>query len=162
MQTTMERTVRMTEIHSYSLHSGEQLVLISVFSENGKAHLDRQAVLKFTNQSTHKVVWKTTDDQSKAGLGLPFGNYEVEVSAVGYLSERKEFLTATQQDTVRLEVALRRDPSAVDLSIAEAALPSKARKEAKQAVFALKSGDLKYARKRVWMQLTSWRRRIRT
>jgi tetratricopeptide (TPR) repeat protein len=139
----------MDELHSYELHSGEELVMISVFAENGKSHLDRQAVLKFTNQSTHDVVWKTTDEQSVAGLGLPYGNYEVEISAVGYLSERKEFLTATRQDTVRLEVALHRDPSAVDLSIAEAALPSKARKEAKQAVFALKSGDLKYARKKL-------------
>jgi len=139
----------MDELHSYELHSGEELVMIAVFSENGKAHLDRQAVLKITNQSTHNVVWKTTDDQSVAGLGLPFGNYEIEISAVGYLSERKEFLTATRQDTVRLEVALHRDPEAVDLSITEAAMPSKARKEAKHAVSALKSGNLKDARKRL-------------
>ncbi len=148
MQTTMGRTLR-TNLHSYELHTGEELVMIAVFSENGKDHLDRQAVLKFTNQSTHNIVWQTTDERSEAGLGLPFGKYEVEISAVGYLSERKEFLTATQQDTVRLEVALIPDPSAADLSIAEAALPSKARKEAKHGVSALKSGDLKYARKRL-------------
>jgi tetratricopeptide (TPR) repeat protein len=139
----------MNELHSYELHSGEELVMISVFSENGKAHLDRQAVLKITNQSTHDVVWKTTDDQSEAGLGLPFGKYEIEISAVGYLSERKEFLTATREDTVRLEVALQRDPEAADFNIAEAAMPSKARKEAKHGVSALKSGKLKDARKRL-------------
>ena len=139
----------MDELHSYELHSGEELVMVTVFSENGKAHLDRQAVLKITNQSTHNVVWKTTDDQSVAGLGLPFDRYEVEISAVGYLSERKEFLTATREDTVRIEVALHRDPEAVDLNIAEAAMSSKARKEAKHAVSALKSGNLKDARKRL-------------
>jgi hypothetical protein len=83
MNTTMGRTMGINAIHNYVLHPGEELVMISVLSENGKAHLDRQAVLKFTNQSTHDVVWKTTDDQSVAGLGLPFGNYEVEISAVG-------------------------------------------------------------------------------
>ncbi|MGB8013237.1 MAG: tetratricopeptide repeat protein [Terriglobales bacterium] len=139
----------MNELHSYELHSGEELVMITVFSENGKAHLDRQAVLKITNQSTHDVVWKTTDDQSVAGLGLPFGNYEIEISAVGYLSERKEFLTATRQDTVRLEVALHRDPEAVDLSITEAAMPSKARKDARHGVSALKAGNLEDARKKL-------------
>ncbi len=139
----------MDELHSYELHSGEELVMITVFSENGKTHLDRQAVLKITNQSTHNVVWKTTDDQSVAGLGLPFGNYEIEISAVGYLSERKEFLTATRQDTVRLEVALHRDPEAADFNIAEAAMPSKARKEAKHAVSALKSGNFEDARKKL-------------
>ncbi len=65
------------------------------------------------------------------------------------MSERKEFLTATREDTVRLEVVLHRDPEAVDLSITEAALPSKARKEVKHAVSALKSGNLKDARKRL-------------
>jgi tetratricopeptide (TPR) repeat protein len=139
----------MDELHAYELHSGEELVMVTVFAENGKAHLDRQAVLKITNQSTHNVVWKTTDEQSVAGLGLPFDRYEVEISAVGYLSERKEFLTATREDTVRLEVVLHRDPEAVDLSITEAALPSKARKEVKHAVSALKSGNLKDARKRL-------------
>ena len=54
---------------------------------------------------------------------------------------------------------LRKDPSAVDLTLADAAMPSKARKEAKHGVSALKSGNLKEARKS-WMRLTNWRRRV--
>jgi Tfp pilus assembly protein PilF len=148
-QTTQRETLRTYELHSYELHTGEELVMVSVYTENGKVRLDRQAVLKITNQSTHDVVWKTTGDQSEAGFGLPFGKYEIEVSAVGYLSERKEFRTATRQDTIRIEVALSRDPSAVDLSITEAALPSKARKEAKHGVSALKSGNIEDARRKL-------------
>ncbi len=34
----------MDELHAYELHSGEELVMVTVFAENGKAHLDRQAV----------------------------------------------------------------------------------------------------------------------
>lgn len=146
---TRRQTLQMNENHSYELHANEELVMVSVYAENGKTRLDRQAVLKITNQSTHDVVWKTTGDKSETGFGLLFGKYEVEISAVGYLSERKEIRTATQQDTVRIEVTLSRDPEAAEFNIAEAALPSKARKEAKQGVSALKSNDLKYARKRL-------------
>ena len=74
----------------YQARDGEALIRISVFAEDGRTHLDRQTVLKITNQITHVVTWQTTDDKSEAALGLLFGKYEIEASAVGYLSERKE------------------------------------------------------------------------
>ena len=68
----------------YELHPDERLVRLSVYAEDGKTQLDRQSVVKITNQSTHGVKWQTTDEKSEAALGLPFGKYEIEISAVGY------------------------------------------------------------------------------
>ena len=73
---------------SYQARDGEALVIISVFAENGKNHLDRQSVVKMTNEITKNVTWQTTDDKSEAAVGLLFGKYEIEISAVGYLSQQ--------------------------------------------------------------------------
>jgi tetratricopeptide (TPR) repeat protein len=138
-----------TQTPVYEIYQDETLVRLSVYAEDGKTQLDRQSVVKITNQSTHAVKWQTTEEKSEAALGLPFGKYEIEISAVGYLSERKEFEVNNERNTIRIEVALRRDPSAVDFNIADAAMPSKARGDAKHAVSALKSGNLKEAKKRL-------------
>lgn len=126
---------------------GGAVVLLSVYAEGGKARLDRQSVVKATNHISHNVDWQTTDERSQATLELPFGKYEIEISAVGYLSEQKELQIVGVVNTIPMEVILRRDPAAVSLDIADAAMPSKARKEAKHGVSALKSGNLKGARK---------------
>jgi tetratricopeptide (TPR) repeat protein len=132
---------------SYKARDGEALVLLSVFGENGKTHLDRQAVLKITNQINQTVLWDTTDDKSEAAIGLLFGKYEIEISAVGYLSERKEVQANNTLITTRIDVVLHHDPSAVDLNISDEAVPAKARGALKHGVSALKSANLKEARK---------------
>lgn len=132
---------------SYKARDGEALVLFSVLAENGKTHLDRQAVLKITNQINHTVLWDTTDDKSEAAIGLLFGKYEIEISAVGYLSERKEVQANNTLITTRIDVVLHRDPSAVDLNVSDEAVPAKARGALKHGVAALKSANLKEARK---------------
>ena len=87
--------------------------------------------------------------KSEAVIELPYGKYEIEVSAVGYLSEQKELQIAGTYSNVPIEVTLHRDPAATNLNIADAAMPSKARKEAKHGVSDLKSGNLKDAKKRL-------------
>ncbi len=135
--------------HTYDLQPGEAVVRLAVFAEDGKTRLDRQSVLKVTNQANHTISWRTTNERSEAGFGLPFGKYEVEINAVGYLNERKEFLLVDTGQGIRVDVTMRRDPEAVDLSLVDTALPAKARKEAKHGLSALKSGNLKDARKRL-------------
>src|SRR5208282_1390228 len=132
---------------TYQARDGEALVLLSVFAENGKTHLDRQSVIKITNQIDHTVTWQTTDEKSEAAFGLLFGKYELEISAVGYLSERKEVQASNVLITTRIEISLHRDPSAVDLNISDEAVPAKARGALKHGVAALKSANLKEARK---------------
>ena len=136
-------------IRSFESRTGGTMLLVTVYAEGGKAHLDRQSVVKATNQTAHTVNWATTDEKSEAVIELPFGKYEIEVSAVGYLNEQKELQVVGAFSTLPIEVTLRRDPAAADLDIADAAMSSKARKEAKHGVSALKSGNLKDARKRL-------------
>lgn len=133
----------------YEKRSGGTTVVLSVYAGNGRTRLDRQSVVKATNQSTSTVNWQTTDDRSEAIFDLPFGKYEIEVSAVGYLSEQKELQVAGAYQTIPIEVILRRDPAAADLNIADAAMPGKARKETKHGVSALKSGNFKDAKKKL-------------
>jgi tetratricopeptide (TPR) repeat protein len=127
----------------------EGMVLLSVRAADGNKKLDRQAVVKITNLSAQSVGWKTTDDKSEAEISLSFGQYEFEVSAVGYLSERKKTQIYNATDTIPLEIDLRRDPAATDIDIVDAALPPKARGNVKHAVSALKSANYKEAKKRL-------------
>jgi tetratricopeptide (TPR) repeat protein len=127
--------------------SGETMVRLSVFAEKLNAHLDRQSVVKITNEITHDVQWATTDEKSQVELGLPFGKYEFEVSAVGFLTERKESQLSDSLNTSRMEFVLRRDPSAIDLNVSDEGMPAKARGDFNRGASALKSSNLKDAKK---------------
>jgi tetratricopeptide (TPR) repeat protein len=126
-------------------------LFLKVFNQS-RAQLDRQAVVKLLNKTTQDVAWQTTTlDSSEAGFGdLQVGQYDIEVSAVGYLTAHKELMVGTAMSTYREEIALQPDPSAVDLNAALASeIPARARKETQRGVTALKSGDYKQAQKRL-------------
>jgi tetratricopeptide (TPR) repeat protein len=139
--------IRLDQAHSKVGNEG--MLLLSVRAADSKKALDRQSVVKITNLSAQTVGWKTTDDKSEAAIGLPPAQYEIEVSAVGYLSERKKIQVVSSIDTVQLEIHLSRDPSAVDLDIADAAMPPKGRGDLKHAISALKSGNFQEAKKKL-------------
>ncbi len=155
LQTMDQMTRSRFDRTDYELNPGEALVRVTVYAEDSRKLIDRQSVLKITNQSTNTVRWTTTvaNQPSEAVLGLLPGKYEMEISAVGYLGEHKEFNVVQAgdltSDTIRIEVVLHQDPEAMDLDIAGVAMPSKARKEIQHAVSALKSSNLKGARKRL-------------
>jgi tetratricopeptide (TPR) repeat protein len=132
---------------SYKAKDGEALIIFSVYSDNGKHRLDRQSVLKVTNQITQVVTWQATDEKSEAPLGLLFGKYAVEISAVGYLSEKKEVQANNTLMTTRIDVYLKRDPNAVDLNVSDETVPQKARGDLKRGLAALKSSNFKDAQK---------------
>lgn len=140
----MGSTTNMTP--GYDSRGGGTILQLKVFAENNRARLDRQSVIKLTNESTNSVRWMTTDEKSEAFFGdMPFGHYDIEVSAVGYLTEHKELQVITAIDTVNLDVILKKDPAAFQLAFAEGGMPPKARKETKHGVSALKAGNLKQA-----------------
>jgi len=125
-------------------------LLVAVFGEN-KTALDRQAVVKALNKDTQKVAWETTTGKSEATLtNLSAGAYEVEVSAVGYLTAKLEVQSQDANSLYKVSVDLKKDPAAVDLNVPiEQQMPAKARKEISQGVAALNSGKLKDAHKRL-------------
>ena len=121
-----------------------------MFSEHKGTRLDRQALLKLVNQSTQSVTWKTTEDLSRGVFtDVPYGNYSLEVSAVGYLGDHKEIRIDGSTAQVENNLILERDPSAVNLDIDDRMMSSKVRKDAKHAISSLKSGHLKEAQKQL-------------
>ena len=134
----------------YSTAAGTGILVFTVYAERHPVHLDRQALLKLVNVSKQTAVWQTTEDTSKAVFtDIPYGSYEVEASAVGYLSAHKELKVVQNFGPVQIDLVLDRDPSALNLDVADSILSPKARKQAKHAVSALKSSNLKEAQKRL-------------
>jgi tetratricopeptide (TPR) repeat protein len=139
--------IRIDLDQAHSKIGNEGLLLLSVRAAEGKKALDRQAVVRIVNLTAQTVGWKTTDDKSEAAISLPPALYEIEVSAVGYLSEQKKIQVVSSVDTVRIEMVLPRDPAAVDFDVADSAMPPKGRRDIKHAISALKEGNFKEAKK---------------
>jgi len=131
-------------------NNGGTMLNITVFGETTKTRLDRQSLVRLNNTSTQTLSWQATDDHSEVGFGgLPAGHYEVEVSAVGYLKESKEFQAIGSFSNINLEIVLKKDPEALTLNFEDGAIPSKARKHTKHGIAALKSGKWDEANKRL-------------
>jgi tetratricopeptide (TPR) repeat protein len=130
----------------YTTAPGTGILVFTVFAENSRTHLDRQALLKMVNLENQAASWQTTEEDSRGAFtNIRFGNYDVEISAVGYLSEHKQMYVTTSEVN-KFEIVLHRDPAAIALDVDDHALSPKARKEAKRAVSALKSRNFTDAR----------------
>jgi tetratricopeptide (TPR) repeat protein len=144
---------------SYATAPNTGVLIFEVFAERHGVHLDRQALLKLVNLDTQSSTWQTTDMTSQGAYAqsaaqgvftnVPYGNYDVEASAVGYLSTHKELKVVSTLVQQQLDIVLHRDPTAVNLDVADTALSTKARKEGRRAVSALKSGNLTEAQKQL-------------
>jgi len=126
-------------------------LLVGVVAEN-KAPLDRQAVVKAYNKQTQNVVWQTTGYEAQASLdALGAGEFEIEVSAVGYLTSTVDVNIPTPNTLYQIHLTLQKDPTAIELKVPsrEDQMPAKVRKEMRQGITALKSGKLKQAQKQL-------------
>jgi tetratricopeptide (TPR) repeat protein len=128
---------------SFNRSPGTGVLIFRLYAEDSKTPLDRQAVLKLVNHADLTALWQTTDGASQGIFtDIPMGDYEVEVSAAGYFSERKQVQLTNSVRPVETEILLHRDASAVSLDLASAIMSSKARKQAKRAILLMKSGNL--------------------
>ena len=144
---------------SFATAPNTGVLIFKVFADHRGAQLDRQALLKLVNLATQSATWQTTDSDSEGpysesgSLGVftnvPYGNYDVEVSAVGYLSTHKQVLVGSTVVQQHIEILLQRDPDAIKLDVSDTRLTGKTRKEAKHAVTALKAGNLNEAQKQL-------------
>jgi tetratricopeptide (TPR) repeat protein len=123
-------------------------LMLTVFHDN-RVPLDRQAVVKLLNKNTQTILWQTTTDKSEVAFGdLVVGQYDIEVSAFGYLTAHKDFKVQSLINGYHEEITLAPDPSSMELSAPSAGqMPPKARKDTLRGVASLKSGDLKQAQK---------------
>ncbi len=143
----------------YTTAPGTGIVVATVFAEKKNGRLDRQALLQLLNRSTQTATWQTTNDiaqgafQDQVSQGvftnIAYGEYDIEVSAVGYLSERRQLQVVNSWSPVQLKFTLKRDPEAINLDVPDMGISGKARKEVKRGVSALKSNNLKEAEKQL-------------
>ena len=132
-------------------HQGASLQ-VTVYGEN-KTKLDRQAVVRMHCDNPLGTTYQTTKGGSQTTfLGLSIGKYSLEVSAAGYLSGHKDVEISGVTDTLQVTVTIEKDPAAINLDAtgtSDALMSSKASKDTAAAVSALKSSNLKDARKRL-------------
>lgn len=137
-------------LSSYLTRPGTGVLVLSVFAERTTSRLDRQALLTLVNLADHSAVWTTTEDNAKGVLAdIPYGRYDLEVSAVGYLSSHKEVVVNDSMRPLETEVVLHRDPTAINLDVTDSVMSPKARKETKHAITLLKSNKLDAAQKQL-------------
>ena len=135
---------------SYRTVPGTGILVFTLFAEKNGSHIDRQAVLKLENVSNHAVTVAVTDDFGKGVFtDVPLGSYQLDASAVGYLSQHREMKVIDSQRPVETELVLKRDPDAVNLDVSASIMSPKARRQAKHAISALKSGNLTAAQKQL-------------
>jgi tetratricopeptide (TPR) repeat protein len=133
---------------SYNTAPGTGVLIFKVSAERSAVRLDRQALLKLVNLKNQTATWQTTEDTSQGVFtNVPYGSYDVEASAVGYLSAHKELQVMNSLGPVQVEIILHRDPDALNLDVGNAVMSPKARKETKSAVSALKSEKYDSAQK---------------
>jgi tetratricopeptide (TPR) repeat protein len=150
MQGSVE--LRMSDVKINNSCDEKQRLVVTVVSlaDDKKAHLDRQSVVKLHDLKRDITTWQTTDKESEITFcNIDFGDYEIEASAVGYLTEQRQWHLAGSVQERQFEILLRKDPTAVELNGAENEIPPKARKEAEHAVDALKSANFKEAQRRL-------------
>lgn len=127
-------------ITSYRTDPGTAVLIFHVYAQRNSSLLDRQAVVTLVNASDHSSVWTTTEDNSKAFItNVHLGSYAIDVSAVGYLTAHQDLKVLDSNRPMDIEIVLQRDPSALNLDVAEAIISPKARKETKRAISLLKS-----------------------
>lgn len=137
-------------VTTYDTAPGTGVLIFTVYAERKGAHLDRQALLKLVDLANQSTTWQTTEDSSRGIFtNIPYGSYAVEVSAVGYLSTRKELKVVDSLAPSLTDIVLKRDPDALNLDLSNSVTTPKARKQTKHAVSALKSGNLKEAQKQL-------------
>jgi tetratricopeptide (TPR) repeat protein len=128
-----------------------QKFVVTVVDEK-KNHLDRQAVVKLHDKKKNIESWDTTSGDSQVMFcSIDFGSYEIDASAVGYLPEHKDWQISGVVGDVperQLQLVMHKDPTAVELTTDDS-IPPAARKEAKRAVVALRSNNLKEAQKQI-------------
>jgi tetratricopeptide (TPR) repeat protein len=144
---------------SYITTPGTGVVVVTVSTEKKHGPLDRQALLELLNRSTQAATWQTTNEITQGAFqdhvsqgvftNVAYGEYDVEVSAVGFLSERRQLQVANSWSPVQLKFTLRRDPDAINLDVPDMGISAKARKEVKHGLSALKSNNLKEAEKQL-------------
>lgn len=135
---------------AYKTAPGTGIVVCRVFADHNGKSLDRQALLRLISSATHSAIYQTTEDNAVGVFtDVALGAYELEVSAVGYVTEHKQLQVMGTVAPVELDVVLQRDPTAINLEITDAVMAPRARRDTKHAISLLNSSKLDGAEKQL-------------
>jgi tetratricopeptide (TPR) repeat protein len=96
------------------------------------------------------TTWQTASEQSDVLFcNVELGDYEIDTSAVGFVTDHRRWNFSGMVEDLEFKIQLHKDPTAVELSAADDSIPANARKAAQRAVAALKSANLKEAKKQL-------------
>jgi len=126
--------------------AGIEPLMLSVVNEK-LVGLNRPATVKVVSENTQRAEWQTSKAPEIRFEDLGPGKYEVEVSALGYLTTRKEVQLLGESRPVRVQIVLRADPDAISLNGEDEGLPPKASKEVEKGISDLTSEKVKDAEK---------------
>ncbi|HWY58846.1 MAG TPA: tetratricopeptide repeat protein [Terriglobales bacterium] len=131
--------------------SNGTILQLAVHDDEKRKPLDRQALVQLTNKTTGQMQAQVTQDGSMATIAnLEMGAYDVAVSALGYLTSHQEIMISGSIITNHMEVALKKDPSAIDLGAVNAKeMPTKVRRNMLHGLAALKSSKFDEAQKKL-------------
>jgi tetratricopeptide (TPR) repeat protein len=128
-------------------------ILVLTVNDEKQHALDRQAVVQLTRVADNIARSQTTDEvdgkTSVTFVSLDPGVYDVTVSAVGYLTWHQQVAASGIVTAQKMQVTLKKDPSATDLAIKPQEMSPKARGDLLGGWAALKSGKLDKAEKKL-------------
>jgi tetratricopeptide (TPR) repeat protein len=140
--------VRIEASTKYETAPGTGVLVFRVFAEKTGSLLNGQVQLQLTNLANDIGLAQRIDgDQEGIFPNLQFGSYEIEASALGYLTVHQNVQILATVHAEPIEIVLHRDPAAINLDVSDNVISPKARKEARHAVSLLKSGDFAGAQK---------------
>src|SRR5579863_2224913 len=128
-----------------SAYASVTVIVTDIHGQN----LGEQALVKLNSDMNGTNVWGTTQDRSQIIFDdVRQDDYQVEVSAAGYVSKTQDVNVLTANENYDVIVRLQRDESgAVPDPIPGQMLAGRARKEVQKAITALNGGNLKDAQK---------------
>ena len=142
METSRQLSGQLNPKVAYETAPGTAVIVFHLFADKKSVPLDRSARVDLTNMADHRGVFLIVPGHEEGAIAnVTRGEYEIAVTAVGYLTTHQTVKIINPAAEV-VDVVLLRDPSAVVLNEAAGNMPRKAKKEANRAVSDLKSGLL--------------------
>jgi tetratricopeptide (TPR) repeat protein len=123
---------------------------LTIYSDSkAKVRLDRQSVARLYDKGRKLESWKTATDESELTFCADVGDYDLDVSAVGYVTDHRTLRVDGTLYNVKIPITLQKDPEAVDLNASESDLPPNVRRDVKSAATSIKNSNFKDAQKKL-------------
>ncbi len=136
-----------TQIGNTTVDTRRGVTVHVTILDDHKQPLKQQSLVRITGENTGRVFFQATKGTEAIFNDLPPGKYLIEVGAAGYIGTHLETTISDLSHDASPTFLLPRDPAAVNLTLGDEALPSKARKQAERGVQALVLGNFMEARK---------------